>query len=164
VKDVVRQLGTQATGFYGYAATSYRRNGLVAPEAVADLEETASWARAQLEGLALEHGLPVLPVTTLLVGASEGGLSTVLAVEQAAAATPFDGGLALCAPIGDFRRQINWFGDFRILFDYFFAGVMPGSAVEIPDEEFVITDGKPQSLRSEPHSIPTRKGRLSSRP
>ncbi|MCL7959178.1 MAG: hypothetical protein M8861_03185 [marine benthic group bacterium] len=148
VKDVVRQLGTQTTGFYGYAATSYRRNGLVAPEAVADLEETASWARAQLEGLALEHGLPVLPVTTLLVGASEGGLSTVLAVEQAAEATPFDGGLALCAPIGDFRRQIEWFGDFRVLFDYFFAGVMPGSAVEIPDEDSVVTDANWEATES----------------
>ena len=140
VKDVVRQLGTQATGFYGYAATSYRRNGLVAPEAVTDLAETASWARDQLETLALEHGLPALPVATLLVGASEGGLSTVLALEREAVAPLFDGGLALCAPIGDFRSQIEWFGDFRVLFDYFFAGVMPGSAVEIPDEEVVVTD------------------------
>ena len=30
LKDIVRQLGTQEDGFYGYAATSYRRNGLVA--------------------------------------------------------------------------------------------------------------------------------------
>ncbi len=148
VKDVVRQLGTQATGFYGYAATSYRRNGLVAPEAVADLAETASWARDQLETLALEHGLPALPVGTLLVGASEGGLSTVLALEREAVAPLFDGGLALCAPIGDFQGQIEWFGDFRVVYDYFFPGVMPGSAVEIPDEESVVTDANWEATES----------------
>jgi hypothetical protein len=148
VKDVVRQLGTQEAGFYGYAATSYRRNGLVAPEAVADLEETASWAGGQLAALALEHGLAALPVKTLLVGASEGGLSTVLALEQEAVASPFNGGLALCAPIGDFQGQIEWFGDFRVLFDYFFAGVMPGSAVEIPDEESVVTDANWEATES----------------
>ncbi len=140
LKDIVRQLGTQETGFYGYAATSYRRNGLVAPEAVTDLEQTSEWARNRLASLAAEHGLPELPVTTLLVGASEGGLSTALVVERPGVASSFDGGLALCPPIGDFRRQIEWFGDFRILYDYFFPGIMPGTAVEIPDEESVVTD------------------------
>jgi hypothetical protein len=140
LKDIVRQLGTQATGFYGYAATSYRRNGLVAPEAATDLEQTSAWVRDRLAALAAERGLPELPVTTLLVGASEGGLSTVLVVERAAAVSSFDGGLALCPPIGDFQRQIDWFGDFRILYDYFFPGIMPGTAVEIPDEESVVTD------------------------
>jgi hypothetical protein len=140
LKDIVRQIGTQENGFYGYAGTSYRRNGLVAPEAVTDLEETSAWARQRFASLALEHDLPSLPVVTYLVGASEGGLSTVLAVERVGAASLFDGGLALCAPVGDFRRQIQWFGDFRVLYDYFFPGIMPGSAVEIPDEESVVTD------------------------
>lgn len=140
LKDIVRQLGTLEDGFYGYAATSYRRNGLVAPEAAVDLEATSTWVRERLTPLALEHDVPVLPAVSYLVGASEGGLSTVLTVERAGVSALYDGVLALCAPIGDFQRQIEWFGDFRVVYDYYFPGVMPGSAVEIPNEEVVVTD------------------------
>ena len=55
---------------------------------------------------------------------------TALAIEQRP--DVFDGGLATCGPIGDFSQQINYFGDFRVLFDYFFPGVMPGSPISIP--------------------------------
>ncbi len=44
----------------------------------------------------------------------------------------FAGGLAMCAPNGDFAAQIDYFGDFRVVFDHFLPGVIPGSAVEIP--------------------------------
>jgi len=140
VKNIIRNVGTEAAGFYGYAGTSYRRNGLVAPEAADDLEEASAWVREQLEDFAADRGFVSLPVVTYLVGASEGGLATVLAAERQAAGDSFDGALALCAPVGDFERQIEWFGDFRVVYDYFFPGIMPGSAVEIPDEENVVTD------------------------
>jgi hypothetical protein len=42
--------------------------------------------------------------------------------------------MAVCGPIGDFERQIDYFGDFRVVFDYFFPSVLPGSAVDIPPE------------------------------
>jgi hypothetical protein len=45
---------------------------------------------------------------------------------------------AACGPIGSFQDQINYLGDFRVVFDYFFPGVIPGSPVNIPQE--VITD------------------------
>jgi hypothetical protein len=57
-------------------------------------------------------------------------LITALAIEQRSAV--FAGGLAACGPISDFRGQINYFGDFRVLFDYFFPGVIPGSPISIP--------------------------------
>jgi hypothetical protein len=44
------------------------------------------------------------------------------------------GGLSLCRPCGDFQRQVNYYGDFRVLFDYYFPNVLPGDAVNIPDE------------------------------
>ncbi len=141
VKDILRTVGTEASGYFGYASTSYRRNGLVAPEAAIDLSETSEWVREQLASLAAARGFNRLPVITYLVGASEGGLATVLAVEGADAGSFFDGALALCGPIGDFRSQIEWFGGFRVVYDYFFPGIMPGSAVEIPNEESVVTDG-----------------------
>jgi hypothetical protein len=35
--------------------------------------------------------------------------------------------------VGDFQAQLNHFGDFRVVFDYFFPGIIPGSAIDIPD-------------------------------
>jgi hypothetical protein len=113
VAAIVTSLG------YAYATTSYRRNGLAADVAVQDLEELAGI----LDALAS-------PRYTLLVGASEGGLSTALALEKPA--TAFDGGLAACGPVGSFRGQINWFGDFRAVFDVLFPGVLPGNATTVP--------------------------------
>ena len=45
----------------------------------------------------------------------------------------FNGALAACGPVGDFAAQIDYLGDFRVLFDYFFPGVIPGGAVDVPD-------------------------------
>jgi hypothetical protein len=38
-----------------------------------------------------------------------------------------------CGPVGDFPRQVNYWGDFRVLFDYFFPGFKSelGSPVKI---------------------------------
>jgi len=105
---------------FAFATTSYRMNGLAVETAVADLVDVA-------DAFSLTHGVPT---HTLVAGVSEGGLVTALAIEQRY--DVFDGGLSTCGPIGDFRKQINYFGDFRVLFDYFFPGVMPGSPISIP--------------------------------
>lgn len=106
---------------YAYATTSFRRNGLVAVDAVTDLTELALAVRNAAGG-ALRY--------TLLVGVSGGGHATALAMERA---WPyFDGGLVACAPAGSFRGQVDYFGDVRALFDWFFPGVLPGDAVQIP--------------------------------
>jgi len=39
--------------------------------------------------------------------------------------------VAACGPIGDFRKQVDYFGDFRVLFDYFFKDVLPAGPVNI---------------------------------
>jgi hypothetical protein len=61
---------------------------------------------------------------------SEGGLISALAVEGQPQV--YDGGLAMCGPYGSFARQIDYMGDMRAVFDYFFPGLIPGSAVDIP--------------------------------
>jgi len=66
-----------------------------------------------------------------LFGASEGGLITAKAIEQHQA--QFDGGIAACGPIGDFRMQVNYVGDMRVVFDAFFPGILPPTAIEIPE-------------------------------
>ena len=45
----------------------------------------------------------------------------------------FSGGVASCGPIGDFARQIDYWGDFRVIYDYFFGSLFPGfDPVTIP--------------------------------
>ena len=104
----------------GYATTSYRSNGLAAVDGSHDVDDL----------LAEFYTLAGPPSHAYLVGASEGSLSSVLALERST--THFTGGLAVCGPIGSFRGQINYFGDFRVLFDYFFPGVLPASPISIP--------------------------------
>jgi len=105
---------------YAFAVTSFRTNGLNIKYGVDDLRRLKAYFISL-------HGIPH---TTYLVGISEGGLITALALEQQAGV--FDGGLALCAPVGDFRRQLDYMLDFRVVFDYFFPGLLPGSALAIP--------------------------------
>jgi pimeloyl-ACP methyl ester carboxylesterase len=78
------------------------------------------------------------PDRVYLVGASEGGLITTLAVEGYP--TVFDGGLATCGPIGDFAEQINYIGDFRVVFDYFFPSLIPGDPTQIPPQLINVWD------------------------
>lgn len=105
---------------FAFATTSYRTNGLAVKDGVDDLVELVDIFKAA-------HGDPIHIYVT---GVSEGGLIATLAVERRP--DVFDGGLAACGPIGDFQRQINYFGDFRVLFDYFFPGLMPGDPTHIP--------------------------------
>ena len=40
--------------------------------------------------------------------------------------------MAACGPVGDFRAQVNYIGDARVLFDYFFPGILPGTLTNVP--------------------------------
>lgn len=116
VSSLITDLG------YAYATTSYRANGLVAPDAVADLLELVD---------TVEHQYRPDPARTVIVGFSEGGLVATLAVERHP--DRFAGALAGCGPIGDFRAQLDYIGDFRVVFDYFFPGLIPGTALDVPE-------------------------------
>ena len=106
---------------YAFATTSYSVNGLAVKQGLPDLVDLVNIFRTQ-------H--PTLK-RVILIGVSEGGLITTLATEQHP--DVFNGGLAACGPIGDFRRHTNYVADFRTVFDYFFPGLIPGSAVSIPE-------------------------------
>ncbi|NOX89726.1 MAG: hypothetical protein GXO77_11915 [Calditrichaeota bacterium] len=115
IPDMITDMG------YAFATTSYRANGFVVQEGIIDLVELVFLFKKMFQE----------PEHTYLVGASEGGLITVKSLEMKKI---YSGGLALCGPIGDFTRQVNYVGDFRVLFDYFFPGVLPGSPINIPEE------------------------------
>jgi pimeloyl-ACP methyl ester carboxylesterase len=111
---------------YGFAASEYSKNGLAIKEGIQDTIALAQYLRDTLKAR-----------NVYLVGASEGGLITTLIMEGSSQfmtglANPFNGAVSACGPNGDFRLQINYFGDFRVLFDYFFPGVIPGSPISIP--------------------------------
>jgi hypothetical protein len=106
---------------YAFATTSYRRNGLAILEGVDDIRQLVAAFPA------VAHATPR---HTYLVGASEGGIVTTLLVEQSPKL--FSGGMATCGPIGNFKKQVDYWGDFRVLFDYFFPSVLPPTPVAIP--------------------------------
>jgi len=114
IPTAVNQLG------YAFATTSYSTNGLAVREGLADLVDLVSIFKR-------DH--PTVN-RVYLVGASEGGLITSLAVERYPRV--FNGGLATCGPVGDFATHVNYLGDFRVVFDYFFPSLMPGTPISIP--------------------------------
>jgi pimeloyl-ACP methyl ester carboxylesterase len=114
---------------YAFATTSYRFNGLVIPQAVEDIRELASQ-------FPLLSGTYASPRHVYLIGASEGSLVTALALEKY---REFSGGLAACGPVGDFKKQIDYFGDFLVLFNYFFPGVFsPFSSSSVTPEHIPV--------------------------
>src|SRR5262245_37768274 len=104
---------------YAFATTSYRQNGLAVLEGVEDIGELIAAFKEQ-------HTTR----RVYLLGVSEGCPIDTLLAEQSP--PQIDGALALCGPIGDFKRQTEYFGDFRVLFDYFYPGVLPASPINIP--------------------------------
>jgi Tannase and feruloyl esterase len=106
---------------YGYATTSFRATGLIEPDAWigGDLLELVDTAKTLLSAATGRR-----PRYVYQTGGSQGGLGTVMAVERYP--DVFSGGLAGCGPIGDYRRQIEYVADFRVVFDHFFGGAIPG--------------------------------------
>ncbi len=107
---------------FGFAVSSYSTNGLAILPGVQD----------SLDLVNIFSNIVGTPGRVYITGPSEGGLVTALSIEQHS--DVYHAALPACGPIGDFQRQINYIGDFRVVFDYFFPGVIPGSAVSVPQE------------------------------
>ena len=116
--DIVTGLG------FAFATNSYSKTGLAVLQGKSDILDLVQTFTAQ-KGK---------PKKVYLVGASEGGLITALSLEQSP--NVFAAGTAACGPVGDFPLQINYFGDARVTFEYFFPGLFPGSIFD-PDPNVV---------------------------
>lgn len=90
---------------YGFATTSYSKNGLAVRQGVNDVVALANFLRASNKKVR----------RIFLTGASEGGLVTALAAEQFPQS--FSGAFSTCGPIGDFQGQIQYWGNFRVGYD-----------------------------------------------
>lgn len=99
---------------FGFATNSYAKTGLAIVQGREDILDLVNLYKAQKGN----------PDRVYLVGASEGGIITALGLEQNH--NVFSAGVSACGPIGDFPAQINYFGDARATFDYFFPGLIPG--------------------------------------
>ncbi|MCK4776481.1 MAG: hypothetical protein KAT30_16910, partial [Candidatus Krumholzibacteria bacterium] len=107
---------------YGVAYSSYSETGYAVKEAVANTR--------QLRGLfASRIGMPS---NTFLVGHSMGGLISVMLAER----NPnlYAGALPLCGIIGGSHMTVDYIYNVRVLFDYFYPGVLPGNAQYVPLE------------------------------
>ena len=116
VPGLVNSLG------FAFAVTSYSTNGLAVLQGLEDVRDLVDRFEDHVAN----------PRFVYIVGPSEGGLVTTLAVERYPAV--FDAGVAACGPIGDFPAQLNYFANFRLLFDYFFPGLLPGGPTQVPPE------------------------------
>lgn len=108
---------------FGFAASSFSTDGLAILQGIQD-------TKALINVISSDLNIPV--VKYFVTGASEGGLVATKALEESPAS--YAGGLSVCGPIGSFRKQLNYFDDVRILFDYFFPKVLPGTATDIPPD------------------------------
>lgn len=116
IPEIINGLG------FGFAMSSYSTNGLAVPQGLADSNDVVD----------IYSKVIGPPAKTYLTGPSEGGLITALGTERFP--NIYSASVAACGPIGSFRNQIDYLGDFRVVFDYFFPGVIPGDPVNIPQE------------------------------
>ena len=70
------------------------------------------------------------PARVYAAGASMGGLIAIRLVETWP--DTFAGVLPACAVAGGLARQVDFMANVRVLFDLFYPGVLPGTAVDVP--------------------------------
>lgn len=107
---------------FAFAATSYPVNGLATVPALADT--------LLLQNVYKSFGGGENHAKVYITGVSEGALIAAKLIE--AYPGTFNAGMALCGPIGVFRRQINYMVDFRAVYDFYFRNDLPGTAIWIP--------------------------------
>ncbi len=82
----------------------------------------------QLRGLfASQFGQPK---QTIVMGSSLGGMITLALAEQYP--KQYDGALPMCGVVGGSRRELQYIGDVRAIFDYYYPNVLPGNATTLP--------------------------------
>jgi predicted esterase len=115
--EVRDALGAQG---YAFAYSSFSENGL----AVKDGAQRTH----QLRGL-LNSALSAQPKRNYLAGYSLGALSALELAERFPG--QYDGVLAMCGMVGGTPLELKYVGDVRVLFDYYYPGVFPGSVISV---------------------------------
>jgi hypothetical protein len=109
---------------YAVAYSSYAENGWAVKDGAARTHELRTRFMSRFG----------VPTHVYVGGRSLGALITVLLAESYPGA--YQGALALCGPLGGGRLETDYIANVRVLFDFFFPGVIPGDALHVPPMDF----------------------------
>jgi pimeloyl-ACP methyl ester carboxylesterase len=107
-------------GGFAFAYSSYSQTGLGLKDATLRTGQLAN----------LFTSLVAAPRRTFLIGASFGGLAALKLVEDHP--ERFAGLMTLCGMVGGVRPELEYLANVRVLFNYFYPGVLPGNLYELP--------------------------------
>ena len=116
VRDALGALG------YAFAYSSFSENGL----AVKDGAQRTHQLRSRLNS-----ELPGKPQRSYLAGYSLGALVALDLAERFP--NQYDGVLTMCGMVGGTPLELQYVGDVRALFDYYYPGVLPGNVISVPN-------------------------------
>ncbi|MFL5502156.1 MAG: hypothetical protein ACJ79Q_13050 [Gemmatimonadaceae bacterium] len=123
VRDQLGALG------YAFAYSSFSENGLSVKDGVQRTH--------QLRGL-LTSQLPSAPAHSYAAGYSLGGLVALELGESFP--SQYDGVLTMCGMVGGTPSELQYVGDVRALFDFYYPGVMPGNVITVPSPPLTIPE------------------------
>lgn len=106
---------------YAVAWSSYSENGFAVKDG---MQRTH-----QLKGLLASRAGQ--PTRSYLAGTSLGGVVALALAEKYP--SQYDGALTMCGFVGGSRKQIDYIANTRVLFDWFYPGVLPGNALSMPE-------------------------------
>jgi pimeloyl-ACP methyl ester carboxylesterase len=106
---------------YAVAASSYSSNGWALADAVRRTHQLSGIFRSKAGQ----------PARTLLMGHSMGALAIAKMAEKYPG--QYDGALPMCGPLGGALTEVQYAGDARVTFDYYFPGVLPGGPFDVPE-------------------------------
>jgi pimeloyl-ACP methyl ester carboxylesterase len=128
---------------YAVAYSSYAENGW----AVKDGAERTHALRGMF---AARFGAPTGVYVT---GRSLGGLVTAMLAEKFPA--DYRGAMPICAPLGGGKMETDYIGNVRVLFDYYYPGVIPGDVLHVPPMEYTpespVVQAILAAILAEPH-------------
>jgi pimeloyl-ACP methyl ester carboxylesterase len=110
-----------ARGF-AVASSSFSGNGFTLKD--------AAQRTHQLTGLFTSRFSP--PRRVVLAGHSLGSIAALQLAETYAG--QYDGALVMCGFVGGTTREIEYMATARLIYDYLFPGVIPGSVFDIPED------------------------------
>jgi pimeloyl-ACP methyl ester carboxylesterase len=116
---------------YAVAASSFSSNGWSLDDAVRRTH--------QLSGIFKSKAGQ--PRRTFLLGHSLGALAIVKMAETFPG--QYDGALPMCGPLGGALAELQYAGDARVTFDFYFPGVLPGTPFEVPPDTPYLTPFDP---------------------
>ena len=114
LRDALLQRG------YAVAYSSYSENGYALKDGMRRTQQLRGIFRSRFER----------PHRTYIIGHSLGGMVTMALAETYP--NHYDGALPMCGVLGGSLAEIDYLSNVRVLFDFFYPGVVPGSLLDIP--------------------------------